>query len=58
LQACLDDADVKYKQTWASICGQLGASDGSCAEFIGSPKDLEFSQLRNQEKTLCATLYK
>jgi hypothetical protein len=31
--------------------------NNKCTEFIGSPRDREFSQLRIEEMTLCSRLY-
>jgi hypothetical protein len=53
LSDCVRAADEKYKMTWATLCSQ-GGKAGYCADFIGSPKDVQFSQLRNEEKALCA----
>jgi hypothetical protein len=57
LADCVGAADQKYKDTWEALCGQMGKV-GNCIEFIGSPRDVQFSQLRNEEKTLCTKLYK
>lgn len=56
LADCLQAADQKYKDTWKSLCAQTGRV-GYCTEFIGSPRDKEFSQLRIEEMTLCSKLY-
>jgi hypothetical protein len=56
LADCLQAADQKYKDTWKSLCAQSG-SVGYCNEFVGSPRDKEFSQLRVEEMTLCSKLY-
>ncbi|TWI60486.1 hypothetical protein IQ16_07606 [Bradyrhizobium huanghuaihaiense] len=58
LYECVKAADEKYKMTWSTLCSQGGGKGGYCPEFIGSPKDVQFSQLRNEEKALCAKLYK
>lgn len=58
---CLGAADQKYTDTWASVCAQAGDTSGVgglCNTFVGSPKDVQFTQLRDQEKAQCATLYK
>ena len=56
LADCVRAADQKYKNTWASLCQQTGTA-GYCTQFIGSPRDREFSQLRIEEMTLCGKLY-
>jgi len=56
LADCLRAADQKYKDTWAALCAQAGRGR-HCTEFIGSPRDKEFSQLRIDEMTLCSKLY-
>ena len=56
LAACVQAADQKYKDTWEALCTKLGKV-GHCIEFIGSPRDKEFSQLRIEEMTLCSKLY-
>jgi hypothetical protein len=57
LADCLQAADQKYKDTWKGLCGQDGKGFRYCNEFIGSPRDKEFSQLRIEEMTLCSKLY-
>jgi hypothetical protein len=57
LSDCVRAADQKYKNTWASLCAQDGKV-GYCNDFVGSPKDREFSQLRIEEMTLCSKLYR
>jgi hypothetical protein len=56
LADCVQAADQKYKDTWEALCTQIGKV-GRCIEFIGSPRDKEFSQLRIEEMTLCSKLY-
>ena len=56
LADCVRAADQKYKDTWEALCTKLGKV-GHCIEFIGSPRDKEFSQLRIEEMTLCSKLY-
>jgi hypothetical protein len=56
LADCVGAADQKYKDTWEALCTQMGKV-GHCIEFIGSPRDKEFSQLRIEEITLCSKLY-
>jgi hypothetical protein len=56
LADCVRAADQKYKDTWEAICIKVG-KEGYCIEFIGSPRDKEFSQLRIEEMTLCSKLY-
>jgi hypothetical protein len=56
LAACVQAADQKYKDTWDALCANTGRV-AHCREFIGSPKDKEFSQLRIEEMTLCGKLY-
>jgi len=56
LADCVWAADQKYKNTWASLCAQMGKT-GYCNDFIGSPRDREFSQLRIEEMALCPKLY-
>jgi hypothetical protein len=56
LADCVQAADQKYKDTWQALCTQTGRV-GRCIEFIGSPRDKEFSQLRIEEMTLCSKLY-
>jgi hypothetical protein len=46
----------KYKETWEAPCAK-SRKTGYCVEFIGSPRDREFSQLRIDEMTLCSKLY-
>jgi len=71
LADCVQAADQKYKDTWEAVCAGLareaaaglslfqrpGCCKGYCTEFIGSPRDREFSQLRIEEMTLCSRLY-
>jgi hypothetical protein len=57
LAACVQAADQKYKDTWDALCGQMG-KPRRCADFLGSPRDREFSQLRVEEMTLCSKLYR
>ncbi|HEV8677627.1 MAG TPA: hypothetical protein VN701_02245 [Candidatus Paceibacterota bacterium] len=54
---CLAQADTEYDQKWNSLCQQEGEAD-YCQAFVGSPKDIQLTQIRNQEKIQCATLYK
>jgi hypothetical protein len=56
LADCVQAADQKYKDTWEALCTQM-KKVGHCMEFIGSPRDREFSQLRVEEMTLCSQLY-
>jgi hypothetical protein len=56
LATCVQAADQKYKDTWEALCVQTGRVP-HCREFIGSPKDKDFSQLRIEEMTLCSKLY-
>ena len=56
LTDCVRAADQKYKDTWAALCAKVGKV-GYCTDFIGSPRDKEFSQLRIDEMTLCSKLY-
>jgi hypothetical protein len=56
LAQCVQAADQKYKDTWEALCFKSGQS-GHCIEFVGSPRDKEFSQLRIEEMTLCSKLY-
>ena len=56
LADCLQAADQKYKDTWKALCEQTGRF-GHCIEFVGSPRDKEFSQLRLDEMGLCSKLY-
>jgi hypothetical protein len=58
LADCVRAADQKYKDTWASLCFRQTGKAGYCSEFIGSPRDREFSQLRIDEMTLCSKLYR
>jgi hypothetical protein len=57
LADCVRSADQKYENTWATLCAQDGKA-GYCNEFIGSPRDREFSQLRIEEMTLCSKLFR
>ena len=57
LADCVQAADQKYKETWDALCVKGGKGE-QCIEFIGSPRDKEFSQLRIEEKTLCSKLYR
>jgi hypothetical protein len=56
LADCVQAADQKYKDTWQALCTKSGKA-GHCIDFIGSPRDKEFSQLRIEEMTLCSKLY-
>jgi hypothetical protein len=40
--------NTQYKDTWASLCARMGKV-GYCPEFMGTPRDREFSQLRIEE---------
>jgi hypothetical protein len=56
LADCVKAADRKYKDTWEALCTRDGKM-GHCIEFVGSPRDKDFSQLRIEEMTLCSKLY-
>jgi hypothetical protein len=56
LTDCVQTADQKYKDTWKALCAQDGKV-GHCLDFMGSPRDKEFYQLRIEEMTLCSKLY-
>jgi hypothetical protein len=56
LADCVQAANQKYKDTWEALCIKTG-KQGHCIDFIGSPRDKEFSQLRVDEMTLCSKLY-
>ncbi len=56
LNKCLALADSKYEQTWNSLCTQDNRVN-NCVQFIGSPKDIEFSKIRNLEKDICLKAY-
>ena len=56
LADCVRAADQKYKDTWDTLCIRMGKGS-RCVEFVGSPRDREFSQLRIEEMTLCSKLY-
>jgi hypothetical protein len=56
LADCIATADKRYSARWEATCIRAGHR-GHCANFIGSPRDTEFSQLRIQELSLCAQLY-
>jgi hypothetical protein len=57
LTDCVEAANQKYKDTWDSLCLRIGKNE-RCIEFVGSPRDKEFSELRIEELTLCSKLYK
>ena len=57
LANCLSQADSEYDQRWNTLCTEMGQGE-LCDSFIGSPKDIQLTQIRNQEQGLCATLYK
>jgi hypothetical protein len=57
LADCVQAAEQKYKDTWETLCERTGRV-GHCIEFVGSPRDKEFSQLRIEEMTLCSKLYR
>jgi hypothetical protein len=56
LADCVKAADQKYKDTWEGLCNKMGKR-GHCIDFVGSPVDRQFSQLRIEEMTLCSKLY-
>jgi len=56
LADCVQAADQKYKDTWDTLCARTGKGS-RCVEFVGSPRDREFSQLRIEEMQLCSKLY-
>jgi hypothetical protein len=56
LADCVQAADQKYKDTWKAMCAQDGKV-GYCLDFMGSPGDKEFYQLRLEEMTLCSKRY-
>jgi hypothetical protein len=56
LADCLQAADQKYKDTWKALCAQNGKV-GHCLDFMGSPQDKEFYQLRIEEMTTCSKVY-
>jgi hypothetical protein len=69
LADCVQAANQKYKDTWEAVCAKLAkdpiflvqhpdcCKGRHCTEFIGSPRDKEFSQLRIEELTVCSKLY-
>jgi hypothetical protein len=57
LASCLAQADAEYDQKWNGLCAQMSQGD-YCGGFVGSPKDIQFTQIKDQQKALCATLYK
>ena len=57
LASCLAQAETDYDQKWNSLCQKEGQSD-YCNEFVGSPRDVQFTQIKDQEKAICASLYK
>ena len=57
LADCLSQADVEYDQRWNALCADMGQPK-FCNAFVGSPKDMQFVQVRDQEKDQCMTLYK
>ena len=57
LQNCLVQAETEYNQKWNSLCNQSGQAD-FCKSFVGSPKDIQFTQIEGQQKALCISLYK
>jgi hypothetical protein len=56
LADCVQAADQKYKNAWKALCARDGKV-GECLDFMGSPRDKEFYQLRLEEMTLCSKLY-
>ena len=56
LADCVQAADQKYKDTWKALCAEDGKV-GHCLDFMGSPQDKEFYQLRIEEMTTCSKLY-
>jgi len=56
LADCVQAADQKYKDAWKALCAQDGKV-GHCLDFMGSPQDKEFYQLRIEEMTTCSKLY-
>ncbi len=56
LNNCLSLADRKYEQVWNSICA-IGNNGDYCNQFIGSPKDIDFSKVKNEEKGICLKAY-
>jgi hypothetical protein len=57
LATCVQAADQKYNDTWDALCNRVG-KQAHCIDFVGSPKDKEFPQLRLEEMTLCSKLYR
>ena len=57
LQKCLNLNLQDYQNEQDSLCEQMNQSAG-CLSFIGSPKDIEFTKLRQTDDQLCLELYK
>ena len=57
LQSCLNLAEQDYIDVQNSLCQQTGRQP-LCQEFIGSPKDIEFTKILNDKKQLCINTYK
>ena len=57
LANCMSLAEVEYDEKWNSLCEQEGQAD-YCVQFVGSPRDVQFTQIKDQEKAQCITLYK
>jgi hypothetical protein len=57
LQSCFNEADQNYIAVQDSLCLQTGRQAG-CQEFIGSPKDIEFSKILDDQKRICVDTYK
>jgi hypothetical protein len=52
LEKCLLLATEDYQYEQDNLCKQMGRPAG-CAEFVGSPKDIEFTKIRQTDDQLC-----
>ncbi len=57
LNNCLLVSAQNYADTWNNLCEQTGKNAG-CSEFIGSPKDIEFTKIKQTADQICYNLYK
>ncbi|MEI6057615.1 MAG: hypothetical protein WCQ60_01415 [bacterium] len=57
LDTCISQAEADYDGTWNSLC-QADGKQALCTEFVGSPKDVEYTKILQTDKQQCIDRYK
>lgn len=57
LASCIGDAEDSYYLVWNTICSEEG-KENLCSGFLGSPRDIQYTQILQTDKQQCIEIYK